>query len=168
MTRMFTSALLTLTASIVSVQACGDYPSAKLHKRSGFERRQATPTYPTGPAYDVPPLASITPTPASYEENTLPVIATYTAGQQAPLSSAPPLPACTSALTYCHPFNCPFNQPSQVHIIPDPFYRYHRPLGVASSRHHTAHQFLRGPGVAERAPRSHHPGHPTKCECRLQ
>jgi hypothetical protein len=101
MARLFTSALLAAVASVVSVQASGDHPAAKLHKRNGFQRRQATPTstYPIGPAYDVPPLASITPTPASYEENLLPVIATYTAGQQAPLSGAPPLPACMSVFT---------------------------------------------------------------------
>jgi hypothetical protein len=94
MAPLFTSALLAVTVSMVSVRACGDHPSSSFHKRDGFEKRQATTTYPTGPAYDVPPLASITPTPASYEENTLPVIATYTAGQQAPLNGAPPLPAC--------------------------------------------------------------------------
>lgn len=57
------------------------------------DKRQARP-YPTGPAYDFPPLANITPTPVAYTENTLPVISTYAPGASAPISGAPPLPTC--------------------------------------------------------------------------
>jgi hypothetical protein len=32
--------------------------------------------------------------PVSYDENILPLITTYTAGQQASLNGAPPLPTC--------------------------------------------------------------------------
>ena len=89
--------LVAIAATVVSVSACGgEHFPTNFHKRSvgDFEKRQATTTYPTGPAYDVPALASITPTPVSYELNTLPVLATYAAGSQPPLSGAPPLPAC--------------------------------------------------------------------------
>lgn len=87
--------LIALFATIVSVSACGgDHPPSH-HKRAvSFEKRQATATYPSGPAYDVPPLASISPTPPTYTDNELPVIATYAPGSQPPLSGAPPLPAC--------------------------------------------------------------------------
>ncbi|KAG9047960.1 chitin deacetylase, partial [Serendipita sp. 407] len=77
-------------------------------------KRQAQPTpYPSGPAYDVPLLASITPTSVDYASNTLPVLATYTAGSQPPLSGAPPLPAYTIVpsewpdLTLVPPTNSP-------------------------------------------------------------
>lgn len=99
--------LVVVAASVSSVVACGDHaPPEFLRKRvpmptpvvqnPDLVKRQSQPTpYPTGPAYDVPPLASITATPVTYTENTLPVIATYTAGQQPPISNAPPLPAYT-------------------------------------------------------------------------
>lgn len=90
--------LVALSASVI-VNACGgDHPPTHFQKRSVYGdiyARQASTTYPTGPAYAVPPLASITPTPVTYTENLLPVIATYAPGSQPPLSGAPPLPTCT-------------------------------------------------------------------------
>ncbi|KIM20094.1 carbohydrate esterase family 4 protein, partial [Serendipita vermifera MAFF 305830] len=90
--------ILTFALSIVSVSACGgEHPPTNFHKRAveDLGKRQATATYPSGPAYDVPALASITATSADYAENLLPVIATYAPGSQPPLSGAPPLPAYT-------------------------------------------------------------------------
>jgi hypothetical protein len=52
--------------------------------------------YPTGPAYDVPsPISLISATNINYSQNTLPIMATYTAGAPASLSGAPPLPERT-------------------------------------------------------------------------
>ncbi|KAG8816292.1 chitin deacetylase, partial [Serendipita sp. 401] len=118
-------ALAVLSTSISSVAACGDHaPAHMIRKRVPaptpvqdevhVAKRQAQPTpYPSGPAYDVPLLASITPTSVDYASNTLPVLATYTAGSQPPLSGAPPLPAYTIVpsewpdLTLVPPTNSP-------------------------------------------------------------
>jgi hypothetical protein len=100
------SLLLVALSASVTVNACGgDHPPAHFQKRHVYGdhgdiyARQASTTYPTGPAYDVPPLASITPTPVTDTQNVLPVIATYAPGSQPPLSGAPPLPTCTSPST---------------------------------------------------------------------
>ena len=115
-----TTALVVVAASVSSVAACGDHaPAHFIAKRAPLPtpvvvdgpnvvKRQAQPTpYPSGPAYDVPPLASITTTTVAYAENTLPVLATYTAGSQPPLSGAPPLPTCESTLKlFCRVYEC--------------------------------------------------------------
>ncbi|KIM22204.1 carbohydrate esterase family 4 protein [Serendipita vermifera MAFF 305830] len=87
--------VLVALAAVSVATACGDHPPPMKRAVGDFEKRQATATYPTGPAYDVPPLASITPTPVSYTENLVPVLQTYAPGSQPPLSGAPPLPAYT-------------------------------------------------------------------------
>jgi hypothetical protein len=53
--------------------------------------------YPSGtdPAYSVPPLESIVPTPGGYTENTLPVESTYAAGAQPTMANFPALPSGT-------------------------------------------------------------------------
>jgi hypothetical protein len=118
MARLFTSALLSMMASVVSTQACGDHISANFHKRDGFEKRQAT-TYPTGSAYDVSPLPSITPTQVSYEENTLPVIA-YVHSRPTGPCGAPHSLLVSHRLRYT-PFHCLSNHPPQIHIITNSF-----------------------------------------------
>ncbi|PVF96543.1 glycoside hydrolase/deacetylase [Serendipita vermifera] len=69
--------------------------AARYGKRASHLRRQEP--YPSGtdPAYSVPPLESIVPTPGGYTENTLPVEATYTAGASPTMANFPALPAAT-------------------------------------------------------------------------
>jgi hypothetical protein len=49
--------------------------------------------YPSGPLYDFPtPISAITASDTNYQENTIPVMATYTGGAQPSLAGAPALP----------------------------------------------------------------------------
>lgn len=99
-TTLISSILFLLGATLQEIAPVNAHNHEEIYRRhptpttyaAGVDKRQQA--YPTGPAYDVPALASITPTTVAYTENTLPVIATYTPGSQPPISGAPPLPAC--------------------------------------------------------------------------
>lgn len=93
-------ALLAALLTIVNAHPGSEHELyASKHKRdprnNHFVERQDPQPYPTGPAYDVPPLASIVPTPVAYTEDILPVPTNYAPGDIPPnLANAPPLPAC--------------------------------------------------------------------------
>lgn len=92
--------------------------------------------YPTGPAYDVPPLISIVPTPVDYTSNTLPVATTYSAGTQPTYKNAPPLPPCESI-------------PERLSISLLTNQRYYRALSMASPHRRTGHRLARSPRMAQ-------------------
>lgn len=94
------------TAPLFFAYAHDDTPT-RVHRRASGNlvgRKDGDP-YPTGVAYEFPPLASITPLPPDYSVNPPPMTTTYSPGFVPAFTNAPPLPACESALSFSASFS---------------------------------------------------------------
>ena len=91
MARTAAFSLLLATTAVLGHNHGVDWEKRAPHPTPTLAPRQNP--YPTGPAYDVPtPISAISATDINYSSNTLPIMATYSAGTPASLSGAPPLP----------------------------------------------------------------------------